>query len=113
MMKRKLIEQIARAISQDLYSSERNCDGMIADLANIALKISTTREAAGLPVHHGQDPLQRVANSLSAVTLARAEMIRLHDALAAENKSLGEPLKLTGDVGKPSQFVPELVGQAA
>jgi hypothetical protein len=113
MMKRKMIQEAALDVHRDLLEAERNCDGMIANLAGIALTLTRTREAAGLSIHHGQDSLARVAESFAAVTAARGEMIRLHDGLAAENTSLGAPLKLTGDVGKPTQIVPEMLIRAA
>ena len=90
-------------VAETLFAAEAAIDAAIAKIAALAGAIPTARAQAGLSALFGQDAVERVADTLSALTQARRGIVETHKELAVVQKQVGlGAVAYGGDVIKPT-----------
>lgn len=102
-MSRQLIGQ---AVSRRLHKSESTLDAALQDVARLAALLPRARIKSGLSAVAGQRAFDGTAAAISALTEARAHLVRTHVTLAALARQLGLDTVAVGPLDKPDDRPP-------
>ena len=101
----------AERVAAGLGEAERAIDAALNKAAALAAILPTARDGAGLSALYGQEALERLTETLAALTQARRGIVETHKQLAEVRDQIGlGPVMGGGDGDKPppNAVVPEL-----
>jgi hypothetical protein len=99
-------QAIGETLSHQLHRSEAAIDAALAEAAGLAGLLPGARAEAGLAAVTGQGAFDGAAATLTALTEARAHLVRTHITLAALARRLGLKAFAVGPVDKPDDRPP-------
>lgn len=99
-------QSIGETLSHQLHRSEAAIDTALSETAGLAVLLPRARIEAGLAAVTGQGAFDGTAAALTALTEARAHLIRTHITLAALARRLGLQALAFGPVDKPDDRPP-------
>ncbi len=89
-------------VADTLFQAESAIDAAITKIAALAGAIPTARVSAGLSALFAQDAVERVADTLAALTQARRGIVETHKELAVVQRQIGlGAVAFGGDLQKP------------
>jgi len=94
-------QSIGEQIAARLYCAETAIDRALVETANLAAQLPTARADAYLSATTGQKAFDGVAGAISALTIARQNMVQTHATLGALARSLGLDILAVGPLDKP------------
>lgn len=89
-----------------LYCAETAIDRALVETANLAAQLPTARTDAYLSATTGQKAFDGVAVAISALTIARQNMIQTHATLGVLVRSMGLDTLAVGPLDKPGDGPP-------
>ena len=99
-------QSIGEQIAARLYCAETAIDRALVETANLAAQLPTARADAYLSATTGQKAFDGVAGAISALTIARQNMIQTHATLGALARSMGLDTLAVGPLDKPGDGPP-------
>lgn len=97
---------VGEDLAARLFAAECAVDQALAGTAALAAALPAARAHAGVSAVTGQRAFDGAAASLSALTEARAHLVRTHNTLAALARSLGLETLAIGPLDKPGDGTP-------
>ena len=99
-------QSIGEQIAAQLYCAETAIDRALVETAHLAAHLPTARADAYLSATTGQKAFDGVAGAISALTIARQNMIQTHATLGALARSMGLDTLAVGPLDKPGDGPP-------
>ncbi len=101
--RRKAADQVAA----DLFQAEAAIDAALNKTAALAATMPSVRAEAGLSALFGQDAVERISETISALTQARRGIVETHKELAVVRDQIGlRAVGFGGDGAKPPALAP-------
>lgn len=97
---------VGEALAARLYAAESAIDQALIETATLAAALPAARADAWLSTVTGQRAFETAAASLSALSLARAHIVRTHNTLTALARKLGLDTLAVGPLDKPGDSPP-------
>ncbi len=79
----------AETVAEALFAAEKAIDEAIAQTANLAGLMPTTRQNANLAASIGQDALMGAIETMQALGLARQNIVATHKQLSIAQRDIG------------------------
>lgn len=99
--------EAAEQVAQKLYAAEAAIDAAMTATAALAGIMPAVREGAGLSALYGQQALERAAEAVSALTVARGKVVETHKELSITKDQLGlRHVAIDGSIDKPPMTEP-------
>jgi hypothetical protein len=103
MLKQRRIA--ADQVAAGLFEAEAAIDAALNKTAVLAAAMPAARAGAGLSALFGQDAVERLSETIAALTQARRGIVETHKQLAEVKIQIGLGAVMTGDNGeKPPQI---------
>lgn len=99
-------QAIGETLSYHLHRTEAAIDAALHEAATLAALLPHARADAGLSAVAGQGAFDGAASTLTALTGARAHLVRTHTTLAALARRLGLASVAVGPLDKPDDRPP-------
>jgi hypothetical protein len=100
--RRKAGDQVA----ESLFEAEAAIDNALAKTATLAGRIPMARREAHLSALFGQEVIERISDTIAALTHARRGIVETHKGLAAVQRQLGlGAVAYGGNESKPNPAV--------
>lgn len=97
----------ADQVAAGLFEAEAAIDAALNKAAALAATMPVARTDAGLSALFGQDAVERISETINALTQARRGIIETHKELAEVKVQIGLGATMTGvDGTKPAQAAP-------
>lgn len=97
---------IGEALAARLYAAESAIDQALIETANLAAALPAARANAWLSAVTGQSAFSGTAGAISALSEARAHIVRTHNTLTALARKMGLESLAVGPVDKPGDGPP-------
>jgi len=97
---------VGEALAARLYATESAIDQALIESATLAAALPAARAEAWLSAGTGQRTFEETAAAITALTSARAHIVRTHNTLAALARTLGLETMAVGPLDKPGDGPP-------
>ncbi|NQE63789.1 hypothetical protein [Caulobacter sp. RHG1] len=96
----------AETVAEALFAAEKAIDTAIAQTANLAGLMPTTRQDARLSAIVGQEALMRAIETMQALGVARQNIVETHKQLSVAQRDIGLGAVAFGNAGEKPDSVP-------